>query len=230
MKTSVLIIAHNEEKHIKKCISSILNQTQKPDEIVLITHNCTDKTVEIAKKYSITIIPFNGPTGIVSARIKGVESVTGDIILCTDGDSFVEKNWVEIMSKTLQENNNVLVGSWGKWKGTFVTILANPFNKYRRIRNKNLARWIWGPSFAFYGKDKELVKNIYKKSIELSEQLKLSRNPEDLWLALFMKKHGGLAVTNKTHVTIQLKEKNSIEAMKRNIENLRNGSKIGRFF
>jgi len=39
MKTSVLIIANNEEKHIAKCIESILNQTVNADEIVLLLHN-----------------------------------------------------------------------------------------------------------------------------------------------------------------------------------------------
>lgn len=48
MKTSILIIAHNEEKHIRECIESILSQTQEADEIVLIAHNCTDNTVKIA--------------------------------------------------------------------------------------------------------------------------------------------------------------------------------------
>jgi poly-beta-1,6-N-acetyl-D-glucosamine synthase len=51
MKISILIIAHNEEAHIEKCLSAIIEQTQKPHEIVLIAHNCTDRTVEIAKNY-----------------------------------------------------------------------------------------------------------------------------------------------------------------------------------
>ena len=49
MKTSVLVIANNEEKHIEDCLKSLTNQTQKPDEIVLIVHNSEDKTLEIAK-------------------------------------------------------------------------------------------------------------------------------------------------------------------------------------
>lgn len=51
MKTSVLIIAHNEEAHIRECIESILSQSQQPEEIVLIVHNSTDNTLEIAQEY-----------------------------------------------------------------------------------------------------------------------------------------------------------------------------------
>lgn len=51
MKISVLIIAHNEGLHIAECIASILNQSKKPDEIVVIVHNSTDKTLEIVRNY-----------------------------------------------------------------------------------------------------------------------------------------------------------------------------------
>jgi glycosyltransferase involved in cell wall biosynthesis len=51
MRTSILIIAHNEEAHIRECIESILNQSQKADEVVLIAHNCTDSTVNIVQEY-----------------------------------------------------------------------------------------------------------------------------------------------------------------------------------
>ncbi len=71
MKISVLIIAHNEEKYIAQCVESVLNQTKRPDEIVLLAHNCTDKTLEIARSFPITVVPFNGVTGIINARLEG---------------------------------------------------------------------------------------------------------------------------------------------------------------
>ena len=51
MKISVLIIAHNEEAHIAECLDSIMGQTIQADEIVLIAHNCTDMTLEVARQY-----------------------------------------------------------------------------------------------------------------------------------------------------------------------------------
>lgn len=61
-------------------------------------------------------------------------------------------------------------------------------------------------------------------------KLKLSRNPDDYWLSLFMKQKGKLEVTNTTYVAQHPKEKNSIEAIKRNIENIRNSYLIGEYF
>ena len=136
MKISVLIIAHNEEKYIGKCIKSILSQTKHPDEIVLLAHNCTDKTVEIAKGFPITIVPFNGATGIINARLEGLNNVSGDIILCIDGDSFAKNNWIEIMTATLENNKNVLVGSWVKFKGTILGELYNMYSRHLRVSGK----------------------------------------------------------------------------------------------
>lgn len=228
-KISVLIIAHNEDKHIKKCIESILSQTLAPDEVVLIAHNCIDKTEEIANSFSkIKVVSYNGPAGIIYARIRGLEIVEGDIVVCIDGDSYAEKNWVEVMVRTL-ENRNILVGSYIKIKGTVFAIIASFFHKYLCVLNtRNKFHWIWGPSFAFWGRDKEKVKNIYKRSIELTTKLKLSRNPEDCWLAFFMSKEGKVKITNKTHVICFQKEKTSIEAIFRNIESLRNRKLISK--
>lgn len=228
-KISVLIIAHNEEKYIEKCIDSILGQNLTPDEIILIAHNCTDKTEDIANTFSkIKVISYKGPAGIAYARIKGFEVLEGDIVVCIDGDSYAEKNWVEVMVKTLQ-NDNILVGSWVKIKGTFFAMIASFFRKYLCVLDtKNKYHWIWGPSFAFWSKDKEKVKSIFEKSIELTKKLKLPRNPEDCWLAFFMSQEGEVKITNKTHVVCFQKEKTSIETIFRNIESLRNRKLISK--
>ena len=229
-KISVLIIAHNEEKYISKCIKSLLNQTQKADEIVLIVHNSSDNTLQIANKYSIDIISFNSSEEIIYARIEGLKNVVGDIILCIDGDSYAKKNWVEVMTKTLK-NGNILIGSWIKIKGTLFGNITNIFNKYLCILNtKNKGHWIWGPSFAFWSRDKEKIRNIFEKSIELTKKLNLSRNPDDYWLALFLNNEGKLEITNKTNVTCHQKESSSVKAICRNFESLRNGNIMRHFW
>jgi glycosyltransferase involved in cell wall biosynthesis len=230
MKTSVLIIAHNEEKYISKCVESILNQTQKPDEIVLIIHNSTDKTLEISKRYPISVVQFDGVPGISSARIEGLNHIHNEIIICIDGDSYAEKNWVSVMSQTLQRDN-VLVGSWVRFKGTAWGFVRNFFVKKIPVsKSKNATERIWGPSFGFWSKDKEKVKAIWQKSTELSRELNLTRNPEDYWLGLFMSREGNLEVTDKTCVTQYSKEKNSYKAIIRNKENIMNGKIMRNYF
>ncbi|MEK7228102.1 MAG: glycosyltransferase family A protein [Patescibacteria group bacterium] len=231
MTISVVVIAHNEERHINQCLESLINQTKKADQIVLITHNCTDKTEKTAKNYPVHVIPYNGPRGIVYARLEGLRHASGDIILCTDGDSYVASNWIEVMSHQLINNEAVLVGSWMKLKGTFFGWLSNLFNWYYCVRSETkIERWIWGPGMGFWGKDKSVVQEIFEKSIALTKELELTRNPDDFWLALFMKKRGKLSMTNKTHVTQHTKETTSAEVIKRSKENVSNAEKMERYF
>lgn len=226
MKISVLIIAHNEEKYIGQCIESILSQTQKPDEIILIVHNSTDKTLEIAREFPITTIPFSGEAGPVYARIEGLRHVTGDIILSTDGDTVVKNNWVEVMTKILQRNNNILISSYIKFDGTVFDNLSNIWNKYFcATKNEGSIAWIWGASFAFWNKDKDFVLETYKRIINIAKELNLpkGRIAEDYWLALMMNKKGNLETTNETWVTTKVKEESILKSIIRNRENHRTG-------
>ena len=231
MKISVLIIAHNEEKYIAQCIQSILNQTKHPNEIVLLAHNCTDKTLEIAQGFPITVAPFDGIKGIINARLEGLNRVSGDIILCIDGDSFAQNNWIEVMTDILSRNNNVLVGSWVKFRGTIFGAIYNIYSKYLFTSEKTkVAYWIWGTSFAFWGKDKNLVKEILKNSFSLSKEINLPRNPDDYWLTLFMGKYGNLERINKTWVTSYTKETSTKEIIFRRIESYKNRNLMRDYF
>lgn len=54
-KVSVIICAHNEEKYVGKCLSSVLNALRDiGNEIIFVADRCTDNSVEIAKKYGVT--------------------------------------------------------------------------------------------------------------------------------------------------------------------------------
>lgn len=230
MRTSVIVIAHDEERHISQCIKSLLQQTKKADEIVVIVHNSTDRTELIARSYPVIVIPFSGPAGITYARLESLRHVTGDIILCIDGDSYAAPDWIEVMTEILIKTNSVLVGSWVKFRGTLLGWWSNLFNYFACMRKENVERWIWGSSMAFWGRDRETIVAIFEKSIALSKQLGLSRNPDDYWLALFMKRRGNLAVTNKTVVTNYTKELSNKEAIARSLENMKNGNKMKTFF
>jgi len=231
MKISVLIIAHNEEKYIAKCIKSILNQTKSPNEVVLLVHNSTDKTLEIAHNFSITIVPFNGPKGIINARLEGLNHVSGDVVLCVDGDSFAHNNWIEVMTATLKNDKNVLVGSWVKLKGTIFGNIYNIFSRYGCfLKDQRVAYWIWGSSFAFWGKDKNFVRQIIENSVFLSDKIHLFRNPEDYWLALFMSTHGTIRVTNKTWIIAHTKDSSSLREILRRMESYKNRNIIRDYF
>lgn len=234
MKTSVLIIAHNEESHIGACIESVIAQTMPADEIVVVAHNCTDATERIAQSYPVKLVSFDGPSGITHARIESLKHVTGDVVLCTDGDAIVAPNWIAVMVKVLAGGKHVLVGSHVIFTGTAYNRLCNVLNTmtgwFAPRQGKGVAGLIWGPSMAFWAKDKDIVSEIFSDTYQLSHRIGLSRNPDDYWLALYMGERGSLGYTTQTTVCAVAKETTSIDAYRRNRENNRNARLMRAYF
>jgi len=95
MKISVIIPAYNEEKVIKDCLNSLVRQSEKPNEIIVVDNNCTDKTVSIVKKYQQVKVVKEKKAGITAARNAGFNAATGDIIARCDADSVMPKDWIK---------------------------------------------------------------------------------------------------------------------------------------
>ncbi len=225
MKISVLIIAHNEEKYIERCIKSLINQDQKPEEIVLISHNCTDKTIEIAQKYdAVTVIPFAGESGVTHARIYGMKKVCGDIVCCIDGDTFATKNWVSSMVTKLKEGA-VLVGSPVFYYGPILPFLNSIYHFYFRFLFKKTKFYPYGPSMAFFKKDYEKIGG-WEPFIEIRSSLDLIRWPDDYYIGLMFAKIGKVVCCYKSFVFAKTKEKNTIEVLKRSKLEMRAGKKL----
>lgn len=99
MKTSVIIVAYNEEKNIEDCLKSILNQTIKPDEIVVVDDGSTDKTYDIVSRFPIKLFKIKHSERS-KARNVGWQKANGDIICYAEADSIFDKDWLkEIISK-----------------------------------------------------------------------------------------------------------------------------------
>ena len=102
---SIVIPAYNEERHIKKCLDSIKYQTVMPDEVILVDNNCTDKTVELARKFDFVTIVKEPKQGIANARDKGFSIASGDIIGRIDVDSKLFPNWVEKLKDSFKDDS-----------------------------------------------------------------------------------------------------------------------------
>lgn len=100
---SVIVPAHNAESTIRKCLDSIKNQTFKNYELIVVCDACTDKTVEIAKKYTYHVAEVNfhsdGPT-----RSVGLDMAKGKWVLFMDADDwYLHEFCFEILAKKLNE-------------------------------------------------------------------------------------------------------------------------------
>lgn len=108
MKVSVVIPVYNEEKYIASCLESLMQQTQKPDEIIVVDNNSTDKTVDIAKTFPGVRIVKEKKQGMTPARNAGFNSAQYEIIARTDADTKVTKNWIERIQYDFEKNPQIV--------------------------------------------------------------------------------------------------------------------------
>jgi glycosyltransferase involved in cell wall biosynthesis len=105
-KVSIIVPIYNEEKNLKKCIESLINQTYKNLEIILINDGSTDNSKKVIDSYKdkriVAIHKKN--TGIGDTRNTGIAKSTGDYIMFVDSDDYIELNYVEVLLKSLNEN------------------------------------------------------------------------------------------------------------------------------
>ena len=107
-RVSVVIPAYNREKTIKYCINSILNQTIKPFEIIIVDDCSKDRTVEIVRKLnnsSIKIIELEKNSGAQAARNRGIIEAKGEWIAFQDSDDEWLPNKLEIQLKKAKDDN-----------------------------------------------------------------------------------------------------------------------------
>ncbi len=112
-KVSIIIPAYNADAYIQKGINSLINQTYKNIEIIVINDGSSDKTkyiVENIKDKRIILIN-NENHGIGYSRNLGIKKSTGDYIMFMDSDDYFDDNYVELMEDYIEKNNCDLVVS-----------------------------------------------------------------------------------------------------------------------
>lgn len=114
MKISVALCTYNGEKFLKNQIDSILNQTQKVDEIVVCDDGSTDKTLKIIEDYSLTFPSlfsvYKNEINLRSVKNfeKAIAVTSGDYIFLADQDDIWVENKVEKMINHFKLNPNCL--------------------------------------------------------------------------------------------------------------------------
>ena len=115
MKISILIPCHNEEKSVRSCINSCLDQTRPFDQILAINDGSTDSTLKILQGFGkkIQVLNIRIATGNKSfVQERGLEYITGDVMVTTDGDTILDKNFVKNIEKDFQDKKVAAVAGY----------------------------------------------------------------------------------------------------------------------
>ena len=112
IKVSVIIPFYNRIKLVERAIKSVLNQTHKNYEIILVNDGSTDKMEElealIKKEKCIKLINVKPNKGAANARNVGIENATGDYIAFLDSDDEFEPEKLEIQLIKMKASNSMI--------------------------------------------------------------------------------------------------------------------------
>jgi len=110
---SVIVPIYNIKSYVEKCIESIMNQTYKNLQIILVDDGSTDGCGDICDRYAsidnrIKVI-YKPNGGLVSARKAGLGVATGEYVIYVDGDDWIELDLCENMLKEMLDSKADLV-------------------------------------------------------------------------------------------------------------------------
>ncbi len=254
MQVSLITCTYNSEKTIKDCCLSILSQSCKDLEHIIIDNHSNDKTLSIANEYKIEFqkILKQKSNGLYGALNEGLIAASGEIIgILHSDDQFIDNTIVENIRKIfLNEKIDILFSNLfytkkndttkivRKWRSN----LANGIQSNLKIEKKINNGWMPPHTTIFF--KKSLLNNIglYNEKFKISSdydfiiKLLRAKNIKIFFLDKYTIKMRAGGISNKSIGNIFIKMIEDIKIMKKNEMNffktiiLKNFSKISQFF
>ena len=170
---SIIVPVYNVEDYLKACLDSIINQTYKNLEIILVDDGSIDESGKICDEYAakdnrVKVI-HNENRGVSHSRNCGLDIAKGEYILFIDSDDTVKNNYVFEMVKEVREKDYDLI----------VSNIIDVFDTESRIRIKNIEGLTGDIRKDFYKLRMLLrvpVVKLYKKSIINKYNIRFSEN------------------------------------------------------
>ncbi len=141
-KISVIVPIYNVEKYVSRCISSILSQTYRNIELIIINDGSVQNEDKLIQEYlekgcdfDIKYIKKMQNEGLFKARITGVENATGDYIAFVDGDDYIDNDFFRSLVRKIEESDADIVYSYtamfsAEGKNTVFPIMNTVFEKF----------------------------------------------------------------------------------------------------
>lgn len=234
---SVIVPAYNIEEHIGRCLESILNQTYRNLEIIVVDDGSNDQTRGIIDQYAkkdkriVVIHKKNG--GVSAARNSGIDIASGDYISFVDGDDQIENDMYETLV-TMLETENADIAHCG-YRMVFPNRTDYYYNtKIKKIQTQEegLIDLLLGEKIQPTLNNKLYRRNLFK-NIRLDEKLKINEDLEvnyrlfkksrksvyyDIALYFYMIRSSSASKTNSTFIKLR----DSLDVLNRIYQNENN--------
>ena len=187
---SVVVPVYNVEKYIVKCLESIVNQTYKDYELIIVDDGSTDNTVNVIRNYLESInfhyylyLKENG--GQSSSRNFGLKKSTGDYIVFIDSDDIISDDFLSELYISIIKNN----ADFSFCNYEFVSQQSPPIdnnNKHILLNKENLLKLFLKRTIDFVVPSMLFKKNfLIDNNIWFDERISFSEDQLFIWNVLF---------------------------------------------
>ena len=193
-KISIIVPAYNAENYIKECIESILNQTLKDIEVIIIDDGSTDNTGVIidnlCKDDKRVLVIHQNNHGLYATRKIGLSKATGEYIGWVDADDFVDLNMYEMLYENAKLNNSDVCYCDYKWYPKRTKNKEKWFREYLGIKDVD-----------YVERNSQPWNKIVKR--ELLERLKISDKFEkcfdEIYIEVLLEAQNPISISNQLY-------------------------------
>ena len=112
-KVSILIPVYNVERYLDECLKSVINQTYKNIEVIIVNDGSTDNSLSIIRKFTeidirIKVINQNNK-GLSNARNVALKEATGEYVFYLDSDDYLTVNCIKVLVEKIKLDNSDMV-------------------------------------------------------------------------------------------------------------------------
>lgn len=155
---SIIIPVYNVEKYLPECIESVLHQTYKNLQIILVddgsSDSCSAICDEYAQKYGFIIAIHKENSGLSDARNTGLCYATGEFVYYLDSDDYIEQNTIELLVECQERTQaDVVFGNYYYTFPDYETIadtfyqeetILNNYEAMAALVNGKIQTFAWG--------------------------------------------------------------------------------------
>lgn len=210
MKFSVIVPVYNCEKYLERCIDSVINQTYKDFELILVNDGSSDRSSEICKKAKkmdrrIVVIDQENQ-GPGAARNNGIKKAIGEFIVFVDSDDYIENTCLTELQGYLQKKSVDILFKGFKFEnqknGEILDVVTLPQGMYDKAEFHSIIKTLIDNDLFGYTWCKVIKADLFRKfHLEFDTQYSLH---EDLLLICQLcekAKNIGILDTTSYHYT-----------------------------
>jgi glycosyltransferase involved in cell wall biosynthesis len=124
---SVIVCAYNEEQYLGPCLQSLRSQSRLPNEIIVIDNASSDRTGDVARQSAGVRVIDEPRKGLTTARERGRQEATGDVLVYVDADCRAPRTWLERIERRFTRDPGLIALSgnyrfydWDWWGRTLL--------------------------------------------------------------------------------------------------------------